>query len=237
MTMIRSSLHVPAVLAAVLWASAAEAADEEAAADPSQAEIEAWLDARAVNDTRDDGGDVEEAPPLPPSARGFVIQMGLGAQGHIGPLGEVAPPGPWLHLQSGYEIWDWFMPFLEGDLFWSETSFANPPPEPRAFALFGFGAGLRFTIRPADRFGMYLQGSAGFARVRQDVLEVYGFVDSRDFGLYFGGMLGLEWYMKSPHYAVVATGGARSYGATLERQRSGDPALAWMGELSLRYAF
>ncbi len=226
-------------LAAAILSVAApvQAADDDAAGDPSQEEIEAWLDARAVTDTRDTGSSVDDAPPPPPAYRGIVIEMTTGALGHIGTMSEVSPGGPWIRLASGYEVWDWFMPFAEGDIFFSDTHFANPPPEPRAYVGFGFGAGLRFTIRPADRFGMYLQASGGFARVKQDALRVYGFPDSDQLNLYYGGMLGFEWYMKNPHYAIAATGGVRNFGATFERVRSTEPALGWMGGLSLRYAF
>lgn len=53
----------------------------------------------------------------------------------------------------------------------SNTSYANRPPEPRGYALFGFGGGLRITVKPIeDRFGIYVQGSAGGAKITDDVL-------------------------------------------------------------------
>lgn len=222
-------------IAGLLLTARAHAQDAEPG-QPTQEEIEAWLDARALSDTSDSGS-VEEAPPPPPSYRGVVVEMTAGGLGHIGEMSEVSPGGPYLRLATGYEIWDWLMPFVEGDLFFSDTRFANPPPEPRAYVAFGFGAGLRFTVRPADRFGLFVQGSTGFARVKQDALRAYGFLDSDQLNLYYGGLLGLEWYMKSPHYAIGLQGGVRSFGATFERVRISGPALAWTAGLAIRYAF
>jgi hypothetical protein len=129
------------------------------------------------------------------------------------------------------------MLFAETDVAFSDTSYANPPPDPRAYALYGFGAGGRFTLHPTDRFGVYAQGSLGAARVSEDVLQVYGYRDAHDFNPYFGASLGLEWYQVNPHYALALHGGIRSYASGLGRERSSDPALAAIFGLTLRYAF
>ena len=114
---------------------------------------------------------------------------------------------------------------------------ANPPPEPRAYALYGGGGGLRFTVKPTDCVGIYAQGSLGVARVNEDVLYIYGYRNADQWGLDDGGELGLEWYQVNPHYALALHGGMRNYQAVLGRYCSGEQALAWTGGASLRYVF
>ena len=72
---------------------------------------------------------------------------------------NISPVAPWFHLQFGYEPLRFLMVFAEGDLMIANTSYAQPPPEPRTYALWGFGAGLRGTVKATDRIGLYLQGS------------------------------------------------------------------------------
>lgn len=226
--------------ALLCWSSLAAAADDaEADKQPSRAEIEAWLEARSLPDTRGDEptADDDEAPPVAPRAHGLVVESGLGAMGYTGTLKNVTPTSPWFHLQVGYELFKWAMVFGEGDLMFANTSYANPPPQPRAFAIWGFGGGVRFTVRPTDRFGIYLQGSVGAAKATEDVLQVYGYRDAQDLNPYFGGLLGLEWYQVSPHYALSVAGGARNYDTGFARQRSTATEMMWLGIASLRYAF
>ena len=225
-------------LGLMVVAPAARAADEDDAS-PSQAEVEAWLDARAVSGTRDVGTVEEqpEAPPPPPHHRGLVVETSVGAHGHLGAMKNVSPTAPWFHVHLGYEIFDWVMVFGESDVSFSDTQFANPPPDPRTYALYGFGGGVRFTVRPIDRFGIFVQGSIGAARVTEDVLQIYGFRDADELNPYFGALGGLEWYQVSPHYALALQGGVRNYGATFERVNSTESSLAWIGAIALRYTF
>lgn len=231
-----------ALLAALTVAPGVRAADE--AEDPerrqmSQQEIEAWLDARHVPGSRDVESVEEqpEVPPPPPRKQGLVLEGSVGALGHLGPMKNISPTAPWFHLQIGYEPLAWLMFFGEADVAFATTSYANPPPEPRSYAFYGFGAGVRFTVRPTDRFGIYAQGSIGTARVSEDVLHVYGFDDADQFNTYFGGSLGLEWYQINPHYALAVHGGVRSYGNGFDRQNDSGTPLAWIGGASIRYAF
>ncbi|MBX3184130.1 MAG: hypothetical protein KIT72_01295 [Polyangiaceae bacterium] len=219
----------------VLRAETAPAAEAER--EPTQAEIEAWLKARALPDTRDEVTSSEEAPPPPPRARGLVLEAGLGAMGYLGTLKHVSPTSPLLHLQLGYEVFDWAMVFVEGDLAYGSTGYANPPPQPRAYSFYGFGGGVRFTVRPTERFGLYLQGSIGAAEVSDDVLIVYGYRSADELSPYYGALLGAEWYQVSPHLALAVSGGVRNYDAGLSRLRSSETELAWLGLVSLRYAF
>lgn len=228
-------------LSALTLAQPAAADDEE---DPerrqmTQQEIEAWLDARNVPGTRDVGAVEEqpEAPPPPPRKQGLVVEGSVGALGHLGPMRNISPTAPWFHLQVGYEPLSWLMVFAEGDTAFATTSYANPPPEPRSYAFYGFGGGLRFTVRPTDRFGIYAQGSFGLARISEDVLNVYGFPDADEFNTYYGGQLGLEWYQVNPHYALALHGGVKNYDNIFGRAGGGKVALAWTGGVSIRYAF
>ncbi len=211
-----------------------------AAEDPEieRLRVEKWLDSESNMGSRDeDEVDLAEAPPPPPGRRGLVLESAVGAMGHLGALKNVTPTMPWFHLQLGYEIFDFAMVLVEGDLSIGSTAFTNPPPEPRGFSLISAGGGVRFTVRPADRFGISLQGTIGAGTVTNDVLVVYGYRDSTDVNPYFGGQLGLEWYQVSSHFALAAHGGVRNYNELLGRQRSSETALAWLGNVTLRYTF
>jgi hypothetical protein len=230
-----------AVLTAAFCAALPAAAQEE---DPerrtmTQQEIEAWLDARNVPGA----GDVEavdeppEVPPPPPRSQGLVVQGSVGALGHLGPMKNISPTAPWFHLLVGYEPLSFLMAFAEADVAFAGTSYANPPPEPRSYAFYGFGGGLRLTLHPTERVGIYAQGSLGLSTISEDVLHVYGFESADELNLYYGGVLGLEWYQVNPHYALALHGGVRNYDAGFARDTGGGVALAWIGGASIRYAF
>ncbi len=129
----------------------------------------------------------------------------------LGKFGKTAPPAPFIRMQVGYELFKWLMVFGEGELGFTDTSRSQDPPKTRAFPIFGFGGGARFTARFTDRFGMYLQGDVGAmkADIRRRALEIIGFKDAEDLGLYFGGRLGLEWYQLDRHFALGLNGGIR----------------------------
>ncbi len=235
----RGSTAGYALLAVVLAAGAAHAEDDDETRKMTQAEIEAWLDARAVPGSRDVGVIEEqpEAPPPPPRSSGIVLESSVGALGHLGPMKNVSPTAPWFNFRLGFEPLKWLMLFGEADVAFATTSYATRPPDPRGYALYGFGGGIRFTVRPTDWLGIYVQGSAGAAQVSEDVLFVYGYAQADALNLYYGGALGIEWYQVSPHMALATFGGVRSYDEGLHRERSGEVALAWIGGASLRYAF
>jgi len=234
--------RLPLVLVALsTLAGTARAADDNQPErrEMTQQEIESWLGERPATEPRD-VGKVEpapEAPPPPPRRRGVVLESSVGLLAQLGPLSKVSPTAPWFHLQLGYEPLVFFMLFAESDIAFSDTSLANPPPDPRAYALYGFGGGARFTLHPTERIGVYAQGTIGAARISEDVLRVYGYRDADALNPYFGAMLGLEWYQINPHYALALHGGIRSYASGLGRERSSDPALAAIFGLALRYAF
>lgn len=189
------------------------------------------------------GGDVAgpppEAPPLPPYKNTLVLDTSIGALAFLGQFGKVAPPAVWLHTQLGYEFTKWVMVYGEGELAFTDTSNAQDPPKTRAFPIFGFGGGARFTARFTDRFGMYLQGGLGLmkADIKTRALRIIGYGDAEDLGLYFGGRLGIEWYMPDRHFALGVTGGPRlATGFQRVAGGSDTPLMIDVGA-SLRYAF
>lgn len=217
-------------------AAAGEAPERERQLTPE--EIDAWLDSRAMPRSRSDrGSDEAEAPPPPPRKQGFVLESSVGVFGQAGHLKTISPVAPWFGLRLGFEPLRWLMVFAESDLFVASTGYAHPPPPPRSYAFFSFGAGVRLTFKPVDRFGVYLQGSLGAGRATEDVLEIYGYPHAEELGLYQGAELGLEWYQINPHLALAVHGGVRNYPRTLKRQNDSQPPLGWLSGLSLRYTF
>jgi hypothetical protein len=180
-----------------------------------------------------------EAPPPRPYQKSLVLDTTLGAMAFLGEFGKVAPPGPWLHTQLGYELAKWFMLYGEADLAFTDTSNRQGPPNIRAFPLFGFGAGARFTVRFSDRIGVYAQGGLGAmkADVATNALGVLGFRDAESLALYLGTRLGLEWYQVDRHMALGLAGGIRTPQGFARTGITSETALALDVGLSIRYAF
>jgi hypothetical protein len=219
-------------------AQAAEAETRERQLTPE--EIDAWLDSRAMPKSQVERGtdsDSEDAPPPPPRKHGFVLESSVGVLGHLGHLKNISPTAPWFGLRFGYEPLRWLMVFVEGDLAIASTAYAHPPPPPRSYALWNVGAGVRLTIKPTDRFGVYLQGSLGGGRTTEDVLELYGYQHAEELGFYQSAELGLEWYQINPHLGLALHGGVRNYPRALKRDRDSQPPLAWLSGVALRYTF
>lgn len=179
-----------------------------------------------------------EAPPPPPYKKSVVVDSSLGALVFLGKFGKTAPPAPLIRTQVGYELFKWLMLFGEGELGFTDTSSSQDPPKTRAFPIFGFGGGARFTARFTDRFGVYLQGSVGAmkADIKRRALEIIGFKDAEDLGLYLGGRLGVEWYQLDRHFALGLTAGLRD-ATGFKRTIGSDTPLAFDAGASIRYAF
>jgi hypothetical protein len=130
------------------------------------------------------------------------------------------------------------MLYGEGELAFTDTSNRQAPPNTRAFPIFGFGGGARLTVRFTDRFGVYLQGEIGAmkADIRRRALEIIGFKDAEDLGLYLGGRLGVEWYQLDRHFALGLTAGLRD-ATGFKRTIGNDTPLAFDAGASIRYAF
>lgn len=186
---------------------------------------------------RSASADDAESPPPPPRKSGFVLESSIGVLGQLGHLKNITPTAPWFGLRFGYEPLRWLMVFAETDLFVASTSYARQPPPPRSFVFWNVGAGLRLTIKPTDRIGVYLQGSVGVGRATEDVLELYGYQHAEELGMYGGGELGVEWYQVNPHLALALHGGIRDYPRALKRDRDQQPPLTWLSGLGLRYTF
>jgi hypothetical protein len=203
-------------------------------------EIESWLE-RPSGKTPTEADlaveDVGDAPPPPPRHHGVLIESGIGAFGHLGLLKNISPTSPAFSLQLGFEPLSFFAIFAEGELSIANTSYAQPPPPPRTYRLYNFGGGGRFTIPLADFLGVFVEGSFGLSRVSEDVLAVYGYLDANELNPCLGGRVGVEWYPTNPHLALGLGGGVRSYTAGLKRQRSSDPAFAWVFGPSIGYRF
>lgn len=226
------------VFAASALASAAEAEPKERQLTPE--EIDAWLDSRAMPKSQGDratGDDDLDAPPPPPRKKGFVLESSIGVMGQIGHLKNITPNAPWFGLRFGYEPLRWLMVFAESDLFVASTSYAHQPPPPRSFVFWNVGAGFRLTVKPTDRFGVYLQGSLGGGRATEDVLELYGYQHAEELGFYQSAEVGFEWYQINPHLALALHGGVRNYPRTLKRDRDSQPPMTWLGGVALRYTF
>jgi hypothetical protein len=179
-----------------------------------------------------------EAPPPEPYKQSLVIDSSIGALLFLGKFGRTAPAGPWLHMQLGYELFKWLMVFGEGELAFTDTSGTQEAPKTRAFPIYGFGGGARFSLRFTDRVGAYLQGDLGAmqADIRKNALEVIGFGKAESLGLYLGGRLGVEWYQIDRHFALGANVGLRD-ATNFKRSIGSDTPLAFDAGGSIRYAF
>jgi hypothetical protein len=200
-------------------------------------EIAAWLDSHAIEADVARAEDPAEGLPPPPRHHGLLVESGIGALGYVGDLQHISPMSPRYYLRAGYELMPWALLFAEGDVTFSNTSYAPEPPEARGYALFGFGAGARFTALVLDWLGLYVQGSAGLARANEDVLATYGFPNSTTLSGYFGGQLGALAYLPNPHLRLMVEGGVRSYPNGLDRNASTATPLAWMAGPAIGYAF
>jgi hypothetical protein len=227
------------VCGVLLWAGGARAAEADSRERQlTPEEIDAWLDSRAMPKSEvDRSGDSDEPPPPPPRKHGFVLESSVGVLGHLGHMKNISPTAPWFGLRLGYEPLRWLMVFAEGDLAIANTAYAHPPPPPRSYAFWNVGAGVRLTIKPSDRFGIYVQGSLGGGRATEDVLELYGYQHAEELGFYQSAELGFEWYQINPHLALGLHGGVRNYPRTLKRDRDSQPPLAWLSGVALRYTF
>jgi hypothetical protein len=223
-------------LAALVLSGNARAVDA-AAPGPDQRQVEAWLATKPASADLSKAPAAPEAPPLPPRRRGFAVESSIGAMGQLGALRHVTPTAPWFHAAFGWEATHWLMLLAQGDIALGSTSLANPPPEPRSFGLWGLSAAVRLGLQPSPAVGLYVQAEFGAARATEDALSAYGFKDANHVGPYFGGLLGVEWYQVSPHYALALQGGVRSYGQVLDRLVGNDTPLAWIGAGALKYTF
>lgn len=234
---------IAAACAGATYGGAARA-DEPSAA-PSQGASVAPSEVDLSKDTHPGGAQVEapgpppEAPPPAPYKKTLVLDSSLGALAFIGQFGKIAPTAPWLHTQLGYELLRWLMIYGEGELAFTDTSGTQKPPKTRAFPIFGFGGGVRFTVHVTERVGVYAQAGVGLmkADIAKNALAILGFRDAESFGLYADARLGVEWYQLDRHFALGVNFGILQARGFAKSGASTDNALALDGGVSLRYAF
>jgi hypothetical protein len=222
-----------AAIAGVVLATARPALADEA---PDSANLDRDAEAAAAGPALETPA---EAPPPIPYKKTLVLDSSLGARAFLGDFGRTASPGFWLHTQLGYEVLRWLMLFGEGDLSFTDTSRSQPPPRTRAFPIFGFGGGARFTVRFTERFGTYLQASIGAmkADVPTNALLLLGFGEAESLSPYAAARLGIEWYQINRHMALGLNAGVRVAQGFSQVRNASDTPLALDGGASLRYAF
>jgi hypothetical protein len=177
-------------------------------------------------------------PPLPPRHKGLVLESTLGVLGFVGKFRHVAPPAYWTHGLLGYEILSWLMVFGEGELAFTDTGESQDPSHARAFPLWGFGGGARATVHLGG-VGLFLQGDVGAltADVPHDALTYLGFPGAGTLGAEYGGRVGIEWYQRDRHLALIAQGGPRIAQGFSKFGSSADLPLMWDAAGGLRYTF
>ncbi len=180
-----------------------------------------------------------EAPPALPRHKGVVVESRLGVLGFIGQFRHVAPTASWLYTQVGYEPLNWLMFLAYGELAMTDTSEAQDPSHARAFPMFGFGGGVRFTWRPQDRIGAFVQANLGGmkADVPTHSFANIGYPNAESLGVDFGARLGVEWYQIDRHMALGAGVGIRDAKGFSRTAGPSDTPLMLDASLALRYTF
>lgn len=204
---------------------------------PSQRQIESFLASQPASPDVTKTPEAPEAPPPPPRRHGFVVESSVGALTHLGPMGHVSPTSAWFRTAFGWEPAKWFMLLAQFDVSPSSTSYASAPPDPRGYVLYGGSVAIRGSLEFGAALGGFAQLEVGGAKISEDVLSTYGFQNADNVNPFFGAHLGLEWYQVSPHMALGAEGGIRSYAQSFDRAAAGGSPLAWTASGTLRYAF
>jgi len=183
--------------------------------------------------------DVERLPPEAIEvtrdlyAHGIFVEGWLGARTFRGGLGKVSAPGLYANIGVGLEILPWLMvrAAVEGSIHGTN---APPPPSPTVFEVIGALVELRLQANVSSRFALWLAGEGGLVYASGDILRVYGFDQSGDIGLAYGGTAGLDWHMVNRHHSIGLLGGVRLY-PTLDAP--GDKTSGIHGAAYLRYVF
>jgi hypothetical protein len=179
-----------------------------------------------------------EAPPPPPRRKGLVLESGLGGLQFLGQFKHVSPLAPWAYTQLGFELFRWLMVYGYGELSFTDTSEAADETHARAFPMFGFGGGVRFTIHVTQRVALFAQGEAGAiqADVPRGALGILGYKSAESLGAAFGGRVGVEWYQVDRHMALGLGVGVRDL-LGFQKSSGGDTPLALDATAALRYTF
>src|ERR1700690_186310 len=177
-------------------------------------------------------------PPLRPRRKGLVLESMLGVLGFAGQFRHVAPPAFFMRTLLGYEILSWLMMFGQAELAFTDTSESQSASQSRAFAMWGFGGGLRAGLH-AGNFGGFMQADVGAlaAHVPHDALAYLGFRGAESLGAEIGGRVGLEWYQRDRHLALGVQAGPRVAQGFSKFAVAADVPLMWDAAAGLRYTF
>jgi hypothetical protein len=180
-----------------------------------------------------------EPPPMRPRHTGLVLESTLGALGFGGRFHTVAPPAFWLHTQLGYEFLKWLMAYAEGEIALTDTGESQDASHSKAFAMWGFGAGVRATVHATERVAFYGQLEVGMiaANVPHNTLGVLGFRNAESFAPDYGARLGAEWYQMDRHLALLVAVGGRYASGFAKVVGPADFPWMWDAGLGLRYVF
>jgi hypothetical protein len=178
----------------------------------------------------------EIAPP-PPRRRGLVLESGLGALAFFSRFRHVAPVAPWMRIALGYEPFRYVMAFVEGELGFTDTSVAQDRDR-RAFAMGGFGAGVRGSFPLGRRVDVFAQVAIGAmkADVANRALADVGYANAESLGLTLGGRVGIDWFQVDRHLALGLLLGIRD-AKGFQRTGTSETPLAGDASAVLRYAF
>ena len=218
---------VPALAAALLLVQGASAAWAAPAAPAAEAKDPTRLD-------------VERLPPeaiaLDRSMfeRGFFLEARLGGRGFVGGLQHLVAPGLATHVVAGFELLDHVALGASFELSLHDTD-APAPPAPSSLQVISTAAELRLRLPLSVRFSLQLDAEVGLLTVLGNALESYGIPDAHQLGLLYGGGLGFDWHLLSPHHSL----GFMAYGrgAPSLDDPAGAPTFALGGSVYLRYVF
>jgi len=177
-------------------------------------------------------------PPERPRRKGLVLESTLGVLGFAGQFRHVAPPAFSTRVLLGYELFSWLMLFGQSELAFTDTSESQNASQSRAFAMWGFGGGVRAGPKIGN-VGGFIQADVGAlaAQVPHDALAYLGFRGAESLGMAIGGRVGAEWYQRDRHLALCVSGGPRFAQGFSKSGVAGDVPLVWDAAGGLRYTF
>ncbi len=167
-------------------------------------------------------------------SHGLFVEGWVGGRWFQGGVGRFSVPGLYANVGIGLEIFDFLMIRVAGEASIHRTR-APPPPSPTVFEMLGAYGELRIQLNFHSRFAMWVGGEGGIFVVTSDVLNSYGFDQSQDISLMFGGSGGFDWHLLNRHYSMGVVGGARLYPNL--NSFDGETAIGIHTAAYLRYVF
>ena len=146
----------------------------------------------------------EPAPPPFPDpkkfARGFFATGELGALVFLGRTAKYAGAGPQFGVRLGYDIFRWLAVQVHVS---GASSDANLPPPTlgQSFQTYLYLGELRGSIQ-IRRFGLFLEGGAGFAQISNNVLDLVNITERNNhFSFSVLGGAGLDYHTLNRHFS------------------------------------